>query len=192
MFVCFVLGERGGWAHWPLKTHRLSIFEYRDHTQLGPVGFIPVFLFCLLTSISFSTTASPWSHALSMYGDFKYPKTFTHFEYANPNAPKGGRFKQATIGSFDSLNPFIVKGNAASGAGMIYDSLLKQSSDEPFTGYALIASGVKIAPDFSSVSFKINPNARFHDGKKKTNFAAEPPQRQISANTKPNFDTRTA
>lgn len=92
-------------------------------------------------------------------------KTFTHFDYVNPNAPKGGTFKQATIGSFDSLNPYIVKGNAASGITMIYDSLLKQSSDEPFTGYGLIASSVKVADDFSSVSFKINPQARFHDGK---------------------------
>jgi len=99
-----------------------------------------------------------------MYGDFKYAQNFTHFQYANPNAPKGGTFKQATIGSFDSLNPFVVKGNAATGIAKIYDSLLKQSSDEPFTGYGLIASSVKVAEDFSSVSFKINPKARFHDG----------------------------
>lgn len=129
------------------------------------IKFIPVFMFCTLVSICFPSTASSWSHALSMYGDFKYPVEFTHFDYVNPNAPKGGAFKQATIGSFDSLNPFIVKGNAANGIGMIYDSLLKQSYDEPFTGYALIASSVKVADDFSSVSFKINPKARFHDGK---------------------------
>ncbi|PKG37626.1 extracellular solute-binding protein [Psychromonas sp. Urea-02u-13] len=130
------------------------------------IKFIPVLLFCTLTSISFSAISSSWSHALSMYGDFKYNKDFTHFDYVNPNAPKGGVFKQATIGSFDSLNPFIVKGNAATGITMIYDSLLKQSSDEPFTAYGLIASSVKVADDFSSVSFKINPQARFHDGKK--------------------------
>jgi microcin C transport system substrate-binding protein len=99
-----------------------------------------------------------------MYGDFKYPKDFTHFDYANPDAPKAGTFKQASIGSFDSLNSFIVKGRSAVGVGMIYDSLLKFSSDEPFTGYGLIASSVKVADDFSSVSFRINPEARFHDG----------------------------
>ncbi|MCP4322978.1 MAG: ABC transporter substrate-binding protein [Alteromonadales bacterium] len=130
------------------------------------VKFIPVFIFCTFTIISFPSIASSWSHALSMYGDFKYAKEFTHFQYANPNAPKGGLFKQATIGSFDSLNPFIVKGNSATGLSRIYDSLLKQSTDEPFTRYALIASSVKVADDFSSVSFKINPNARFHDGEK--------------------------
>lgn len=99
-----------------------------------------------------------------MYGDFKYADGFTHFQYTNPNAPKGGTFKQASIGSFDSLNPFIVKGNSAAGLTNIYDSLLKQSTDEPFSAYALIASSVKVADDFSSVSFKINPKARFHDG----------------------------
>ena len=128
------------------------------------VKLIPVFLFFSFISISFASIASPWSHALSMYGDFKYPKDFSHFEYANPNAPKAGTFKQASIGNFDSLNPFIVKGRAAVGAGMIYDSLLKFSQDEPFTGYGLIASSIKVADDFSSVSFKINSNARFHDG----------------------------
>lgn len=128
------------------------------------VKFIPVLLFCTLATSSFSSFASTWSHALSMYGDFKYPQNFRHFEYSNPNAPKGGTFKQASIGSFDSLNAFIVKGNPAAGLGMIYDSLLKQSADEPFTGYALIASAVRVNDDFSAVSFKINPAARFQDG----------------------------
>jgi len=100
-----------------------------------------------------------------MYGDFKYASGFTHFEYVNPNAPKGGVFKQAAIGSFDSLNPFIVKGNAAAGINMIYDTLLKSSSDEPFSSYGLIAEKVKVADDLSSVTFLINKSARFHDGK---------------------------
>ncbi|HEY7865094.1 MAG TPA: extracellular solute-binding protein, partial [Psychromonas sp.] len=109
--------------------------------------------------------AGAWQHGLSMYGDFKYAPNFTHFQYVNPNAPKGGVFKQAAIGSFDSLNPFIVKGNAASGISMIYDTLLAQSRDEPFSSYGLIAEKVKVASDFTSVSFMLNKNARFHDGK---------------------------
>ncbi|WP_372880317.1 extracellular solute-binding protein [Psychromonas sp.] len=100
-----------------------------------------------------------------MYGDFKYAPNFSHFQYVNANAPKGGVFKQAAIGSFDSLNPFIVKGNAAGGISLIYDTLLAQSLDEPFTGYGLVAEKVKVASDFASVSFMINKNARFHDGK---------------------------
>jgi microcin C transport system substrate-binding protein len=122
-------------------------------------------LFCYLISSSSLLFASAWQHGLSMYGDFKYVPNFTHFQYANPSAPKGGVFKQAAIGSFDSLNPFIVKGNAASGINMIYDTLLAQSRDEPFSSYGLIAEKVKVASDFTSVSFMINKNARFHDGK---------------------------
>ena len=99
-----------------------------------------------------------------MYGDLKYPSGFEHFEYADPNAPKGGVFKEASTGSFDSLNPFIVKGNAASGITRIYDTLLQQASDEPFSLYPLVAEKIKIADDFSSVSFLINSHAKFHDG----------------------------
>ncbi len=134
-------------------------------SRLLTFKFIRILVFCYLCTSSYFLFATPWVHALSMYGDFKYPEKFTHFQYTNPNAPKGGVFKQASIGSFDSLNPFIVKGNAAAGINMIYDSLLKQSSDEPFSGYGLIAKKVKVAKDFSSVSFLINGNARFHDGK---------------------------
>ena len=100
-----------------------------------------------------------------MYGDIKYDFKFQHFDYANPDAPKGGTFKQASIGSFDSLNPYIVKGNAAAGISYIYDTLLQQSSDEPFSLYPLVAEKVKVADDFSSVSFLINSHAKFQDGK---------------------------
>ncbi|WP_413692354.1 extracellular solute-binding protein [Psychromonas sp. KJ10-2] len=99
-----------------------------------------------------------------MYGDVKYDFKFQHFDYVNPNAPKGGTFKQASIGSFDSLNPFIVKGNAAEGVSYIYDTLLQQSSDEPFSLYPLVAEKVRVADDFGSVSFLINPDAKFQDG----------------------------
>ena len=126
--------------------------------------FIRILIFCYLCTSSFCLSAASWSYGLSMYGHFKYPAHFSHFQYTNPNAPKGGVFKQAAIGSFDSLNPFIVKGHAASGITMIYDTLLKQAADEPFSSYGLIAEQVKVADDFSSVSFLINKNARFHDG----------------------------
>ncbi|WP_084296183.1 extracellular solute-binding protein [Psychromonas arctica] len=125
---------------------------------------IRICLFYMLFSVSIGAQSASWNNAISMYGDLKYDADFEHFDYANPNAPKGGVFKQASIGSFDSLNPFIVKGNAASGITRIYDTLLQQSTDEPFSLYALIASQVKVADDFSSVSFLINPKATFQDG----------------------------
>lgn len=126
--------------------------------------FIRVSFFCLLLPFSVMGYGESWQTAISMYGDLKYKEGFTSFEYANADAPKGGVFKQASIGSFDSLNPFIVKGNAAAGVSRIYDTLLQQSADEPFSLYALIAEKVKVADDYSSVSFLINRKARFHDG----------------------------
>ena len=126
--------------------------------------FKRVFVFCMLFPTSFFSQSASWNDAISMYGDLKYDTHFDHFEYANPNALKGGSFKQASIGSFDSLNPFIVKGNAAAGITRIYDTLLQQSTDEPFSLYALIAEKVRVADDFSAVSFLINSKAKFHDG----------------------------
>lgn len=125
---------------------------------------IRILVFCYISMHSYLLQAQSWGHALSMYGDLKYPSDFSHFQYVNPDAPKGGVFKQAAIGSFDSLNPYIVKGNAAAGIGRIYDTLLQQSMDEPFSGYGLIAEKMKVAKDLSSVSFMINKHARFQDG----------------------------
>ena len=79
-------------------------------------------------------------HAVTLYNEPpKYPADFKHFDYVNPDAPKGGIFRQAGFGGFDSLNPFISKGVPADDVGQIYDTLTKHSLDEPFTEYGLIA-----------------------------------------------------
>jgi microcin C transport system substrate-binding protein len=103
-------------------------------------------------------------HALSLIGEPKYPAGFTHFDWVNPDAPKGGTIRGFAEGSFDSLNPFTVKGDPAGGIGMVYDSLMASSPDEPSSEYGLIAEWVSYPPDFSSVTFGINPKARFQDG----------------------------
>lgn len=104
-------------------------------------------------------------HAVTLYNEApKYPANFTHFDYTNPDAPKGGTFRQAGFGSFDSLNPFISKGVAADDIGLIYDTLMRQSLDEPFTEYGLVAERIERAPDNSWVRFYLRPQARFHDG----------------------------
>lgn len=105
------------------------------------------------------------AHAVAMHGDIKYPPNFTHFEYVNPDAPKGGKIKLGAIGTFDSLNPFIPKGQRGDGIGMIYDTLTRASSDEPFTEYGLLAQSIELPEDRSWVTFHLNPKARFHDGK---------------------------
>lgn len=104
------------------------------------------------------------SYAIAMHGDLKYPKNFDHFDYSNPNAPKGGKVRRSAIGTFDSFNPFIAKGNVEGNIGAIYDSLMTQSGDEAFSVYGLVAQSVEYPLDRSWVIFNINPKARFHDG----------------------------
>ena len=103
-------------------------------------------------------------YGLAMHGTPKHTRNDTHLNYANPDAPKGGHINRAVIGSFDTLVPYTIKGKPAAGLGMITDSLMARSWDEPFTMYPLIAKGYTIAPDRSWITFTIDPEARFHDG----------------------------
>ncbi len=102
---------------------------------------------------------------IAMHGEPRKAQGFTHFDYANPDAPKGGRVVFAMQGSFDSLNPLIVKGAAAEGVReYVYESLLARAHDEPFSLYGLIAESVETPADRSYVEFSLNPAARFSDG----------------------------
>ncbi len=122
------------------------------------------FLFLVLFLCIALPAAAQSSHALAMNGDPKYGQDFTHFDYANPDAPKGGQVRLAATGTFDSFNPFIVKGNSADGLGLLFDTLTEQSLDEPFTEYGLLAERIELAPDRSSMTFRLRKEARFHDG----------------------------
>ena len=104
------------------------------------------------------------AHAFSMYGDLKYPAGFTHFQYVNPEAPKGGDVKLAAIGTFDTLNPFVLKGVPAVALGSVFDTLTVSSDDEPFSQYGLVAETIEMPADRSWVAFTLRPQARFHDG----------------------------
>ncbi|WP_017738567.1 extracellular solute-binding protein [Pseudomonas sp. CBZ-4] len=104
-------------------------------------------------------------HALTLYNEPpKYPANFKHTDYVNPDAPKGGTFRESSLTGFDSFNPFISKGVPADNIGLIYDTLATQSLDEPFTEYGLVAGKIEKAPDNSWVRFYLRPEARFHDG----------------------------
>ena len=118
---------------------------------------------CLLLVPGVTHAQEP-THGLSLFGAPKLGKDFTHYPYVNPDAPKGGELRVAAIGSFDSLNNFTIKGSAASGLGMIYDTLMDTSLDEPSTAYGLIAETVSHPADNSSVTFVLRKQARFHDG----------------------------
>ena len=104
------------------------------------------------------------SHALVLHGAPKYDEGFTHFDYTNPNAPKGGLVRLHEIGTFDTLNPFTLKGVAAAGIGNTFDTLTVKSDDEPFSVYGLVAESIEVPTDHSWVKFRLRPEAQFHDG----------------------------
>lgn len=103
-------------------------------------------------------------HALAMFDDVKYKDGFTHFDYTNPQAPKGGTLRMAIVGSFDSLNPFIVRGISGAGTSFIYESLMEKSADEPSSAYGLLAQSVRTPPNRAWVEFVLRPEAKWHDG----------------------------
>ncbi len=103
-------------------------------------------------------------HGIAMHGAPKYPPGFAHLDYVNPDAPKGGDLRRGIQGTFDSLNPYILKGTPAAGRQHVFESLLKRVWDEPFTMYGLIAETVETPEDRSWVEFTLRAAARFHDG----------------------------
>jgi microcin C transport system substrate-binding protein len=101
---------------------------------------------------------------LSMQASAEAEKDFLSFSYANPKSIKGGELRQAVVGSFDTVNPFTLKGKAAQGLHLVYDRLMYRGWDQPFTLYPLIAETVVVPEDRSFITFHLNPKARFHDG----------------------------
>lgn len=123
------------------------------------------FSVCLLTlSTLHSSNLFAASHGVSMHGDLKYPADFTHFDYTNPAAPKGGNIKEWAMGTFDSFNTFIIKGTPGDGLGVLYDSLLEKSLDEPFSLYGLLAETIDLPEHREHVTFELNSAATFSDG----------------------------
>lgn len=105
------------------------------------------------------------NHAIAMQGDAALPADYQHFPYVNPDAPKGGALRMARTGSFDTVNPFIIRGQAAAGPrAFVFESLMARSRAEPFTLYSHIAKSIDVNVDRSEVTFHIDPRARFSDG----------------------------
>ncbi|KUZ32958.1 extracellular solute-binding protein [Burkholderia territorii] len=114
-----------------------------------------------------AATAAHAAHAIAQYGEPKYPPGFRHFDYVNPDAPKGGTLVLANpnrLTSFDKFNPFTMRGNPAPGIDMLFESLATGSMDEPASAYGLLADDIAVAPDRRSVTFHLNPRARFSNG----------------------------
>ncbi|MFG1278350.1 extracellular solute-binding protein [Xanthobacter autotrophicus] len=119
-----------------------------------------------------ASAAAVERHGLSFFGDLRYPPGFTHFEYVDPDAPKGGPFSQMgratfynqSLNTFDTLNPYNQRGNGAQGIELIYDTLMTAAGDEKSAMYGRLASSVVIADEGLTYRFKLRPQARFHDG----------------------------
>jgi microcin C transport system substrate-binding protein len=134
---------------------------------------MPRFLFAIVAglalvagSLSLPARADDgeWLTATSLIGTPKYQAGFAHFDYVNPDAPKGGAVRLSATGTFDSLNFVPPKGSTPDGLGLIYDTLLTESMDEFSTEYGLLAEALKYPPDFSSVTFRLHEGAKWHDG----------------------------
>jgi microcin C transport system substrate-binding protein len=133
---------------------------------VGRFGLAVLLAAGLSAALAAPLAAEP-KHGLSIFGDLKYPAGFKHFDYVNPDAPKGGTASQIGSGgltTFDSFNSFILKGDAAQGMTLVFDSLMTRALDEPDAVYGLVAETADVAPDGLSVTFKLRPEAKFADG----------------------------
>ncbi|WP_137896368.1 extracellular solute-binding protein [Ramlibacter sp. 2FC] len=142
-------------------------------------------LLCCLLLLPCLSMPALAAHAYAQFGDVKYPPGFAHFDYVNPAAPKGGEISlvpPTRLSNFDKYNPFTLKGSAPPGlAGLVFETLLTGTFDEPTTAYGLLAEDVAVAPDRLSVVFRLHPAARFHNG--------EP---VLAADVKHSFDRLTS
>ena len=125
---------------------------------------LSLFFVLLVTAAHASDPTIQTTHALTLYGAPRYSADFEHFDYVNPEAPKGGAIRLAAIGTYDNLNPFILKGVSAAGSLLIYNRLCTKSQDEPFTEYGQLAARMQMPEDRSWVLFELREEARWHDG----------------------------
>ncbi|HBR26362.1 MAG TPA: hypothetical protein DD732_04905, partial [Rhizobiales bacterium] len=140
----------------------------REHGPWRSIGCGALLVLALVTA---PAAASERKHGLSAFGDLAYPADFSHFNYANPDAPKGGTFALVGWGgvaTFNSLNNYILKGDAAQGLELLFDSLMTPAADEADAVYGLVAESAEVADDRMSVTFHLRPEARFADGSKLT------------------------
>src|SRR5262245_42851083 len=134
--------------------------------QSKPAALLAIWLI-LAPSGAFRAVAGEGAHGLSAFGELKYPPDFKAFEWVKPDAPKGGRLATigvAARGTFDSFNAFILKGDSAQGLEYMFDTLMARAYDEPDAVYGLVAASAEVAPDRSSATFRLRPQARFADG----------------------------
>ncbi|TPJ56308.1 MULTISPECIES: extracellular solute-binding protein [unclassified Mesorhizobium] len=136
---------------------------------LGRVLLKSLLAAALLAAGLQAALADEWRTTSSLIGESKYGDNFQHYDYVNPNAPKGGTLNSVVLGTFDSFNPYIVQGSPAAGlvgfgGGLLYDTLMEQATDEGSVSHPLIADAYKYPADFSSATYRLDPRAKWHDG----------------------------
>ncbi len=124
---------------------------------------------CSFAATSATAHADEWRTTSSLLGDSKYGDNFQRYDYVNPDAPKGGTLNSTVLGTSDSFNPYIVQGAPAAGfaqfgGGLLYDTLMEQAIDEGSVSHPLVAEAYKYPDDFSSATYRLNPDATWHDG----------------------------
>ena len=128
--------------------------------KLAPLALVAL----LAPGPALAQDARVWHHGSSLMGELKYPEGFKQFDYVNPDAPVGGLVRLSTMGSFDTFNPILPQGEPGDGLGNVYETLMTPSLDETSTSYGQLAEAFTYPDDFSSVTFRINPRAKWTDG----------------------------
>lgn len=153
---------------------------------MRPLAAILSVIVCLVTLAGLAAAAP--RHGIAMHGDPALPLDFAHLPYVNPDAPKGGAYREAVTGTFDSLNPFIVRGQTAAGSRTyVFESLMARNKAEAFSLYGLLAETIDVADDRTSVTFRLRPEARFSDGTPVTSADVKFSLETLRDKGRPNF-----
>ncbi len=139
--------------------------ELKQKQKRTATAIATTLLAVVLAASGASADEKTWHVGTSLIGDAKYGPGFTHFDYVNPDAPKGGRVNLSETGSFDTLNPILAKGELATATGLVFETLMTPSMDEISAEYGLLAEAISYPDDYSSATFRLRPEARWHDGK---------------------------
>lgn len=142
----------------------VTVVQRADHRRLWFSFSLLILAWLLTATVSYAEQKIIKSHGISTFGDLKYDPDFKHLDYVNPNAPKGGEFSTWGFGTFDSLTPYILKGQAAAMSSIFFESLMSGTADEPDSRYGLLAESIEYPEDRSWVIFNIRPEAKFSDG----------------------------
>ncbi|MGB3316850.1 MAG: ABC transporter substrate-binding protein, partial [Albidovulum sp.] len=147
-----------------MKSDAAKAFTANDLRRRLITFGLSVFLFCGFGSTVAAQDNVITSHGISTFGDLKYPANFAHFDYVNPDAPKGGEISEWTSGGFDSMNPYTIKGRSAALSTIMLESLLEGTADEVGAAYCLLCETIEYPEDRAWVIFNIRPEAKYSDG----------------------------